>query len=373
MSQSSGRQSRTYSVVVIEPRQVPQQVADVGADAVVAQLARVDGDAHVGGILSAGLGRPGRRRLWRERIRFRRRSPIAVSILPHLRRSRRYEPQQRRPARMVLLVERELAAAVGRVHRVRRGRAGAAAQVDDLGRRREQDPPAARADARRRSRRPRCRGSSARRAGPTASASRRRTSRQAPLTQSTNCSRRVARSTQRDDRRRRRARTSAIAAFCRSSLSGEIIGPNDSSARPSASTSRGPATAAAGTAISAPHRRSIAPGGTIVSLFSSRTARRAVARMPALFAGANPTFAAARSAGPSGQPRAHRGHAAVGRGVVDDDDLVRRSPAARRSATRGSFSRSARALKLTMTIESVIAPAILSRCASVRAAVSSHE
>ena len=98
---------------------------------------------------------------------------------------------------MVLLVERELAAAVGRVHRGRRGRARAAAQVGDLGRRREQDPAGRARGWRRRSRRPRCRGSSARRAARPPRRRARRTSRQAPLTQSTNCSRRVARSTQR--------------------------------------------------------------------------------------------------------------------------------------------------------------------------------
>ena len=45
-STSSGRHSTTYSVVAIEPRQLDQDVADVGADAEVAKLARVDGDSH---------------------------------------------------------------------------------------------------------------------------------------------------------------------------------------------------------------------------------------------------------------------------------------------------------------------------------------
>src|SRR5687768_8019101 len=57
-------------------------------------------------------------------------------------------PQQRRPARMVLLVERQVAAAIGGVHRSRDGGAGAAAQVGDRRRRREQHAAAARADRR---------------------------------------------------------------------------------------------------------------------------------------------------------------------------------------------------------------------------------
>ena len=53
---------------------------------------------------------------------------------------RRYTRRSRRPARMVLLVERQMAAPIGGVHGRRRGRARSAAQVDDLRRRREEDP-----------------------------------------------------------------------------------------------------------------------------------------------------------------------------------------------------------------------------------------
>ena len=45
-SRSSGRQSSTNSVSLVEPRQLPQQVPDVGADAEVVQLAGVDADPH---------------------------------------------------------------------------------------------------------------------------------------------------------------------------------------------------------------------------------------------------------------------------------------------------------------------------------------
>ena len=52
------RQSSTYSVDWSSRDEVPQQVPDVGADAVIAQLARVDGYAHVSGILSAAPAAP---------------------------------------------------------------------------------------------------------------------------------------------------------------------------------------------------------------------------------------------------------------------------------------------------------------------------
>ena len=167
MPQSSPRQSRTYSVVRIDPRQVPQQVADVRADAVVAQLAGVDGDSH-----------------WC--MRFYRGDGARTWLSPwgSCPFSRRYSLQQRHPARMVLLVERELAAPVGGVHGRRSGGAGAAAQVDDLGRRGEEHAPARARGWPRRSPRPRCTGRTARRAARRFGVPR-RTSRQAPLTQST--------------------------------------------------------------------------------------------------------------------------------------------------------------------------------------------
>ena len=80
--------------------------------------------------------------------------------------------------------------------------------------------------------------------------------------------------------------------------------PNDSSARPSPSTSRGPTTATSGSRSSSASRRSIAPAGTIVSLFSSSSVAPALARMPMLFARANPRFAPASITRTPGQRRA---------------------------------------------------------------------
>ncbi len=45
--------------VVVETRQLPQQVPDVGADAEIVQLPRVDADAHLDIIADAASGRAG--------------------------------------------------------------------------------------------------------------------------------------------------------------------------------------------------------------------------------------------------------------------------------------------------------------------------
>ena len=231
-------------------------------------------------------------------------------------------------------------------------RAGSAAKMSDLGGRREQDAAAALPGSPRRSRRPRCRGSTARRAGPRPRQSARYTSRHAPLTQSTYCSWLVARATRRSIQRNAHARSRPTVHFCRSSASGEIIGPNDSSVRPAPSTSRGPATAAVGAAASRATSASTAPAGTMLSLFSSRISSPLDARMPALFAAENPAFLVCSMTWTRRPAGAHGVGAAVVRRVVDDDDLVR-SPAggAAKSESR-QRSRSPRALKLTMTIDS---------------------
>ena len=187
---------------------------------------------------------------------------------------------------------------------------------------------------------------------PTASASARRTSRHAPLTQSTNRSRRSA------ARRRRpmatRGRRAARRIFCRSSFSGEIIGPNDSSTRPAPSTSRGPATARVRQASSRSTSRSIAPAGTIVSLLRS-SSRFAAARADAGVVARRQiptlrTSAIVRTPGDA----ARRLDAAVGRGVVDDDDLVLDAGGASRQRSQAAPPDPRCALKLTMMIETSV-------------------
>ena len=75
---------------LIDAREVSKQVPDVGADPVVAELAGIDGYAQGVEILSAGGSAPFRRKIG---------------------------AQQPGPARMMLLVEGDLAATIGRVHR----------------------------------------------------------------------------------------------------------------------------------------------------------------------------------------------------------------------------------------------------------------
>ena len=101
---SCGRQSSTYSVVLVDAGQVLQQVPDVGADAEVVQFPGVDGDAHV------GVSSPGSRyhRACRAGVAHGRPRSAGGSAP----RSAQVRAQQRRPARVVLLVERELAAPV---------------------------------------------------------------------------------------------------------------------------------------------------------------------------------------------------------------------------------------------------------------------
>ena len=98
--------------------------------------------------------------------------------------------------------------------------------------------------------------------------------------------------------------------------------PNDSSARPAPSTRRGPATAASGRASSAATSVSSAPGRTIVSGLSSSTSSPNVCRMPRLLARGEAEVAAGVDHPHAGPALAHGCRRAVGRGVVDDDDLV---------------------------------------------------
>ena len=90
------------------PRQLPQQVADVGADAVVVQLPGVDGDAHVRASYQPeldGVGHPLPELAGRA-------VSASAAVVRHCPFQPQVHAQQRRPARMVLLVERELAAPV---------------------------------------------------------------------------------------------------------------------------------------------------------------------------------------------------------------------------------------------------------------------
>ena len=82
----------------------------------------------------------------------------------------------------------------------------------------------------------------------------------------------------------------------------------------------------------------------MVSLFSSRTSSLAVARMPALFARGEPAVAWLL-ADPNGGPAGADGcDAAVGRRVVDDDDVVRSLRGGDVASDARQFSRCSRAL-----------------------------
>jgi hypothetical protein len=93
--------------------------------------------------------------------------------------------------------------------------------------------------------------------------------------------------------RRVNASARGVMSLWRSSPSGESIFPHDSSARPVASTRRGPAIATSGRASSVATSVSIEPAGTDVSGLSSRIRGPNDCRMPRLFARANPRFAPA--------------------------------------------------------------------------------
>ena len=125
---------------------------------------------------------------------------------------------------------------------------------------------------------------------PAASASARRTSRHAPLTQSTSRACRVRRLTY-APRSGAPQLFPATSSFCRSSASGPIIAPNDNSARPAASTSRGPTMATSGLASSDATSASRAPADTTVSGFSKSTNSPHACRIPTLLAPAKPRFA----------------------------------------------------------------------------------
>ena len=128
---------------------------------------------------------------------------------------------------------------------------------------------------------------------PTASASARRTRRHAPLTQSGYRRRLVMKSTA----------PLRASRFCRASLNGPIIRPNESSARPLPSTSRGPTTATSGWRSSSASSRSIAPEGTIVSLLSRSTSVPRAIASPTLLACAKPAFMVSATRRTSGQRR----------------------------------------------------------------------
>ena len=124
---------------------------------------------------------------------------------------------------------------------------------------------------------------------PAAAPASRRTRRHAPLTHSGWWAVVTRRSNQRTTGPMPRARPRAM-SFCRASFQGDSMRPKDSSTAPSRPTRRGPAAAAAGSSSRAPARRSMLPGGTTVSLLSSKTMSLSQARIPALVAAANPAF-----------------------------------------------------------------------------------
>ena len=102
--------------------------------------------------------------------------------------------------------------------------------------------------------------------------------------------------------------------------------------------------------------RSIAPAGTIVSLFSSSSRFAPCSReCRCCSRRRNPRLrTSAISAYPATTAR-RRSSAAIGRGVVDDDDLVRRAAGGVSvSDSQAAPPRSARALKLTMMIETSV-------------------
>ena len=133
-------------------------------------------------------------------------------------------------------------------------------------------------------------------------------------------------------------------AFCRSSPSGEIIGPNDSSGFPFASTSRGPTIEAPGNSRRAPTSASIEP---------ARNDGVAVQEKDQVARGlTNPFVVSAREAD-IGRQRNHAERwpfhphcvdAAIAGRIVYDDDLVRDARRMRREENAGSVSRSARVL-----------------------------
>ena len=141
-------------------------------------------------------------------------------------------------------------------------------------------------------------------------------------------------------------------AFCRSSAQGEIIRPNDSSVRPAPSTRRGPATAASGCARRRATSRSIAPAGTTQSLLSSSSSVPDDARMPILLATANPALLPCATTLTIGQRR---------RTASTLPSLDALSTTMISCGMAGGFvvsdsrqrSRSARVLKLTITIDSL--------------------
>ena len=120
--------------LAVEARQVLQQVPDVGPDAEVVQFPGVNGDAHVGVSVSAftipQARLPG--------------PTVATSASPRRQLAAQAEirPQQRRPRRVVLLVERHLAAAVGAAGLSPAPPPRRASQVHHFGVGREQNPAA---------------------------------------------------------------------------------------------------------------------------------------------------------------------------------------------------------------------------------------
>ena len=159
---------------------------------------------------------------------------------------------------------------------------------------------------------------------PTASASARRTSKQAPLTQSTHArpARQSLHVTAHESalrgRCRGRAASDAVRQTARSSSRTTV--PHD----PCPSTRRGPATAASGSRLEdLAAGASMAPGRSSVSGFSTSTNPPDDCRMPMLLARAKPRFARGIDHASRQASRCRTALAgAVGRGVVDDHRLV---------------------------------------------------
>ena len=250
---------------------MPQQVPDVGADAEIVQLARVDGDAHVSDISTAW--RPLVRRPVSAQIERGGAAPSADGASRRTRAGCAGRRRSSRPAPSARERPRRWTISAAGVNRIRRPRARIAAQKSTSSVYRKK----------RSSSRPDGLGVG------------RRTSRQAPLTQSTNCSRPRRASTHVDDCGHPRAYSA----------------PRTSAAAPRAARSSRRTTARPPLVVHQPRpgrrrvgygeqrarpERSIAPGGTIVSLFSSRISSPVVARMPALLAARSRRSRPARSA-----------------------------------------------------------------------------
>ena len=151
---------------------------------------------------------------------------------------------------------------------------------------------------------------------PARSASARRTSRHAALTQSTSRTREL------NEAKRRRLAT-VVTTFCRSSLNGEIIFPNESSGLPRSSTNLGPDDRRSREIAKGANERINGAGGnnrvTVEqqNQFAARLSHPGVVRPRETDVGGHRNDTDVRPA------QFYRVDAAISRRIVDDDDLMR--------------------------------------------------